>query len=177
MKYLTKRELVESIENGHRILSDLISTIPRNQFLEACVWGDGWNIRDLLAHLTEWEQMFLTWFREGQAGRKPITPAPGYKWNETMALNRAIWQKHRGRSVDDVMKGFETSYEEIFSLVQKLTEDELLASGHFHWTGKNPLTTYLGANTASHYRTASKILKRWLTSRSQRDVTVKESTE
>jgi hypothetical protein len=32
----------------------------------------------------------------------------------------------------------------------------------FAWTGKNPLTTYLGANTCSHYRTATKILKRWL---------------
>jgi hypothetical protein len=32
----------------------------------------------------------------------------------------------------------------------------------FASTGKNPLTTYLGANTCSHYRTATKILKRWL---------------
>jgi hypothetical protein len=51
------------------------------------------------------------------------------------------------------------------ALARGLPERELLEPGRFAWTGKNPLTTYLGANTASHYRTATKILKRWLRQR------------
>ena len=42
-----------------------------------------------------------------------------------------------------------------------LPETELFTPGHYAWTGKNTVVTYLGANTASHYRTAAKILKRW----------------
>jgi len=162
MRFASKGELIESIETEHRRFFELALSIPRELFLEEDVWGDRWNLRDLLAHLTEWEQMFLLWFREGRAGRQPAMPAKGYKWNQTPALNRAIWRNHSQRSAEDVLEDFETSYQEILSLVRELSSRELLNPGHFAWTGRNPLTTYLGANTCSHYRTATKILKRWL---------------
>lgn len=162
MKFASKEELVASIEAEHQRFVELLSNIPADFYLVEGVWGDGWNIRDLLAHLTEWEQMFLSWFRDGQDGRQPDMPAKGFKWNQTPALNRAIWKKHKQRTVAEIMAEFETSYEEIFSLAQRLSAQELLEPGRFAWTGKNSLTTYLGANTVSHYRTATRILQRWL---------------
>lgn len=162
MKFDSKEDWIESIETEHRKLVELLETIPRDRYLDEGVWGDGWNIRDLLAHLTEWEQMFLTWFRVGIEGAQPQMPARGYKWNQTPSLNQAIWEKHRNSSVEETLAAFETSFTEIFSLAQGLSSQEMLTAGHFAWTGKNPLTTYLGANTTSHYRTATKILHRWL---------------
>lgn len=64
--------------------------------------------------------------------------------------------------IDETLAKFESSFREIFSLAQELSEREMMTPGHFPWTGKNPLTTYLGANTTSHYRTATKIVRRWL---------------
>lgn len=162
MRFASKQVLIESIETEHRAFVEILRSIPEELYLQEGVWGDGWNIRDLVAHLTEWEQMFLTWHREGSKGRQPEMPAAGYKWNQTPALNRAIWERNRDKSVAEVLTAFETSFQEIFSLAQELSEEELLTPGQFAWTGKNPLTTYLGANTTSHYRTASKILRRWL---------------
>ncbi|MDH4044226.1 MAG: ClbS/DfsB family four-helix bundle protein [Gemmatimonadota bacterium] len=43
-----------------------------------------------------------------------------------------------------------------------MPQAKLLEPGHYPWTGRYPLTTYLAPNTSSHYRTATKILKRWL---------------
>ena len=60
------------------------------------------------------------------------------------------------------MNEFEVSYQEIASLIRRLSEDDLLTSGRFTWTGKYLLTTYLGPNTCSHYKFAAKVLKRWL---------------
>ena len=161
MKFGSKEELVGSIETEHRRFVELVRSIPRERYLEEGVWGDRWNVRDLLAHLTEWEQMFLTWYRVGLECGRPELPAKGYKWNQTPALNQAIWKKYRHKPVEGVLAEFETSFEEIFLLAQELSEKELLTPGYFTWTRKNPLTTYLGANTTSHYRTATKILKRW----------------
>ena len=169
MRYDSKKELIEDIEKEHQMFLDLVRSIPKSRYSEAGVWGDNWSIKDLLAHLTEWEQMFLSWYRVGIEGDRPALPSKGYKWNQTPALNRAIWDKHRRRSVGDVLADFETSYQEIFSLARELSPKELLAPGHFTWTGKNPLTTYLGANTTSHYRTATKILKRWLKTHAEHD--------
>ncbi len=140
----------------------LLSTIPKKRYSEPGVWGDGWSIKDLLAHLTEWEQMFLSWYREGKGGGHPVLPAPGYKWNQTPELNHAIWSKHRKKSLKRVLGDFDASYDEILSVARDLAEKQLLKPGCYAWTGAIPLASYLGPNTCSHYRTACKILKRWL---------------
>jgi hypothetical protein len=89
-------------------------------------------------------------------------PAPGYKWSETAKLNHAIRDRNRSRSSASVWADFDSGYKQILQIVEALPPDQLLRAGRFHWTGKHPLTTYLGANTASHYRFATKVVKRWL---------------
>ena len=106
--------------------------------------------------------MFMGWYRVGRDGRQPILPAPGFKWNETPKLNQAICATHRLKSARKVIHEFESSYREMFFLIQRLSQEELLTPGHFAWTGKYPLTTYLAPNSSSHYRFATKVLKRWL---------------
>ena len=107
------------------------------------------------------------WYRVGREGREPAVPAAGYKWNETPRLNKDIWRKHRNKSWRKVREEFDSSYEEILSLAQRLEENELLTPGFFPWTKKLPLMTYVAANTSSHYRTATKLLKRWLRARAR----------
>jgi hypothetical protein len=141
---------------------ELLAPIPTSRHREAGVWGDGWTIQDLVAHLAEWQMMFLRWYREGRDGGAPTLPAPGYKWNQTPELNRAIWRKRRRGAGARIRQEFEDSYREILELVAGLPPEALLKPGHFPWTGKHPLTTYLAPNTCSHYRFATKILKRWV---------------
>ncbi|HYN06560.1 MAG TPA: ClbS/DfsB family four-helix bundle protein [Vicinamibacterales bacterium] len=162
MRFTSKHELVDAIEREHRTLIELVRMIPTSRYREPGVWGDRWTIKDLLAHLTEWEQMFLTWYRAGCAGVDPVLPAPGFKWNETPKLNRAIRRKHLHKSVSRVRGEFEESYLEIRALVERLSEDELLVPGFFAWTGRHPLATYLGPNACSHYRFGAKVVRRWL---------------
>lgn len=168
MRFTSKREFVESVEQERQTFVEILRSVPRSRYREAGVWGDGWTIRDLLAHLTEWEQMFLGWYRAGRSGGHPILPAPGFKWNETPRLNQAIWGKHRSKSTRQITDEFDASYREMCSLIQQVSQEELLMPGHFAWTGKYPLTTYLAPNTCSHYRFATKILKRWLKCSSHR---------
>jgi hypothetical protein len=161
VKFGSKQELLDRIEMEHETFVGLADAVPRKRWKEAGVWGDGWTLHDLVAHLTEWEQMFLRWYREGLEGGTPALPAPGYKWTETPKLNRAIWKKHRARSVTKVREEFDASYEEILDVARRVPEEAIFTPGTFAWTGRNALVTYLGANTVSHYRTATKILKRW----------------
>lgn len=161
MRYRSKDELVEDIIAEHGALLDLLRPLDEHQCGAAGVWGDGWSVCDLLAHLAEWHRMLLTWFAEGERGENPAMPSPGYTWRETPRLNRAIWEKHRGRSLRSVRGDFESTYREVLQWVHDLPEEDLLQAGRWHWAGKNPLVTYVGANTASHYRFAQKVIKRW----------------
>ena len=162
MKYSSKQVLLESIEQEHERFLALARSVPHARYDDPGVWGDAWTIKDLFAHLTEWEQMLLGWHREGLAGSSPALPAPGFKWSQTPALNQAIWRKHQSRSLSAVLRDFAASYEEIHALAVSLSEEQLLAPGYLSWTGRLPFASYFGPGTCSHYRTATKILKRWL---------------
>lgn len=161
MQYSSKDQLLSSIREEHMRLLELVEGFPPDQRKKPGAWGDGWTLSDLLAHLAEWHAMFLRWYHEGSAGREPAMPAPGYKWQETPRLNREIWAKHKDRTWEEVRRDFDGTYQEIVALAERLSEKELLEPGHFPWTGRKPLTTYLGPNTASHYRFGIKVLKRW----------------
>lgn len=162
MRFTSKQELIEAIEESHRALVELASSIPKSRYREAGVWGDDWTVQDLFSHLTAWQRMFLGWHRDGRDRGQPALPAPGYKWNQTPDLNRALWKQHRRKALETVLDEFRSTHDEVLSLVRRLSQKELLAPGHFAWTGQHPLTTYLAPNTCSHYRWAAKILKRWL---------------
>jgi len=164
MRYHSKTELLHDITAEWDTLRELLQSIPASRYTEAGVWGDDWSVGDLVAHLAEWHMMFLRWFREGQEGSTPEMPAPGYKWNEVPRLNRDIWAKHRARPFAAVDADFTSSYRDIIRVLEGLSEDDLFQTGRFPWTRRNPLVTYVGPNTASHYRFAQKVLRRWLKS-------------
>ena len=161
MKFRTKDELLAAIEREHATFVELVESLPAARRTEAGAWGDGWTVKDLLAHLTEWERMLLGWYRQGRDGGSPALPAPGYKWNETPRLNADIQRRYETASWRRVRADFDRSYEEILKLAQELDERELFEPGRHPWTGKLPLMTYVAANTSSHYRTASRILRRF----------------
>jgi hypothetical protein len=161
MRYQSKEALRQDVRAEHDALVALLGQIPEERHSEPGVWGDGWSLTDLVAHLAEWQTMFLGWYEAGQGGAVVELPAPGYKWNETPRLNRAIREKHRAQSAGSVRAHFDRGYERILALLDGVSQAELLSPGHFRWTGRNALATYLGANSASHYRFARKVIERW----------------
>ncbi|RNC80490.1 MAG: DfsB family protein [Phycisphaera sp.] len=161
MKYASKDAFLDRMAKEHDAFLAIGRSIPADRYEEPGVWGDNWNVKDLYAHLTAWEGLYLSWFRTGERGKSPDMPAPGYKWNQTRELNHAIRTEHAGRTQASVKRSFTRSYNTIRAHAEGLSERELLEDGHFEWTGTKPLVSYLGANTASHYATCAKILKRW----------------
>lgn len=172
MKYQSKQALIDDIHTQHDLLCSRLDEIPKSRWREPGVWGDGWTVTDLVAHLAEWQFMFLTWYEAGLKGVTPEMPAPGYKWNETPRLNRTIWARHRFRSAAAIRAEFDSEFNQIVEIVEALSPQQLLEPGHFRWTGKNPLATYLAPNTASHYRFALKVIERWLKGGTARNASV-----
>jgi hypothetical protein len=154
--------LINDIEREFAVLTALLDAIPLERYLDPGVWGDDWNVRDLVAHLFEWHQLFLGWFEAGNRGLVPAIPAQGFRYREMPQLNRAIQLRYAATEAREMRQKLELSHREVLSLASRLTEKELLKPGSFAWTKKNGLVTYLGANTSSHYRFARKVLQRWL---------------
>jgi hypothetical protein len=157
----SKEALLSDIDREYRALTSARRHSPA-RYLESGVWGDEWNVRDLVAHLFEWHQLFLGWFETGQQGMVPAIPARGFAYRELPRLNRDIQQRYGNHDPVDMRRQLDASHQQVFALADRLTQAQLLRPGHFAWTRKNALVTYLGANTSSHYRFAIKVLRRWL---------------
>jgi hypothetical protein len=161
VRYASKKALLDDIEREYAALTGLLDGIPPSQHLEPGVWGDDWNVHDLVAHLFEWHRLFLGWFDAGARDLAPAIPAPGFTWRELPRLNREIQRRYADRDPGEMRRRLDRSYRQVLALAEGLTQKQLLEPGHFAWTKKNALVTYLGANTSSHYRFAMKVLRRW----------------
>jgi len=120
------------------------------------------NVRDVLAHLHHWHLLFLDWYREGMAGRKPVMPSEGYTWKTVPDLNRAIRDQYSHFSLDEILALLHDSYRSVQLIIMKHSNDELFEKKHYSWTGSTSLGSYLVSASSSHYEWAVKLIKKAL---------------
>ncbi|MBN1219916.1 MAG: ClbS/DfsB family four-helix bundle protein [Anaerolineae bacterium] len=149
----TKAQILTASQKEHDALEQFLATLTPEQMTRSGALGD-WSVKDVLAHLYEWEQMVLGWLAASQRGETPHVPAEGYKWNQLPALNQSIYEKHCHRSLDEVLDLFRASYRQVTATIENLSEEELFTSGRFPWMNKNALASYFVSCTSSHYRWA-----------------------
>ena len=154
----TKRELIESIQSTRELLEKKFSGLTPGQM----VWPgsmDDWSVKDILAHLVDWEQRFIAWYKAGLRGEVPETPAPGLTWRELPRLNRIGFERHKDESLENVLEQFERSYLEILEIVKGMDEKEIFEAKCYEWTGSSPLLPWIAANTSSHYNWARRNIR------------------
>ena len=105
----TKELLLSESHQEREKLEKFLTTLTPDQMIQSDIVAE-WSIKDVLAHLYEWEQMVLRWLAAGQRGKTAHVPAEGNKWNQLPALNEEIRQKYLRRSLDEVQAMFKESY-------------------------------------------------------------------
>ena len=149
----TKLTLIDEMKTERLALENFLATLSPDQMIQPGALGE-WSVKDVLAHLIEWEQMFLGWYAAGLRGENPPVPAIGYNWGQLPALNKAIYKKHRERSLEDVLQQFQASYQQTLALVESLPGDDLFVRGLYPWMNQNNLAAYIHANGGAHYKWA-----------------------
>lgn len=157
----SKSELLAAIEKERGALEAQLDQLSDEQKTMSGVVGD-WSVKDVLAHLAAWEQMCLGWYEAGRRGEVPPLPAPGFKWNQTPALNRQIDEQHKDQPLAQVEAGFQNSHRQIMSVISRLSDEELFTPQRYAWTGKNAMGTYFVSATSSHYLWARKEIRKGL---------------
>jgi hypothetical protein len=159
---LRKVELLDEILRERRALDGTLALLSARQMTMAGVTRGGWSVKDVLAHLVEWQQMNLTWYAAGLKGERPAIPAPGFTLRELPRLNEMIYRKHHRRSLESVMRDYRSYHERVVGLIESLPDADLVTLQRFSWTGPSwTLSDYLRASTAAHYLWARTRIRRW----------------
>ncbi len=151
--YTTKEKLLDAIRDSRARLEKKFSKLTS----EEMIWPgsmDDWSVKDILAHLVDWEQRLIDWYQAGLRGEVPETPAPGMSWRDLPVLNQEGYEKHQDESLDDVMENFLGSCRETLKLIEGMSAEEIYTPGYYEWTGKSSLYSYIAANTFRHYNWA-----------------------
>jgi hypothetical protein len=161
-RQLRKKELLTEIQRERRSLDDSLALLSPRQMTKPGVTRGGWSVKDVLAHLVEWQQMNLGWYAAGLRGETPAMPAPGFTLRELPRLNAMIYRKHHRRSLQAVMRDYHLYHERVVKLIMALPDADLVALRRFSWTGPSwALSDYLRAATAAHYLWARRRIRRW----------------
>ena len=158
-KPTTKKELIESAQQERAALDGLLATLTPEQMSQPNRIGE-WTVKDVLAHLFEWEGMVMQWYESGKKGKTPAVPSAEYNWGQLPALNHAIFLKHRAKPLAEIQKNFKASYKKILKTIESTPEKELFTRKIYPWTNNNLLAAYFVSATSSHYRWARTTIRK-----------------
>lgn len=165
-KPASKQELLaanaEAFENLNRLLDSLEPTEIDQEFP---FQHRDRNVRDVLAHLLEWQQMLFGWYKVGMAGRKPEMPAKGFTWKMTPELNLQIWKSYQLSTLTEVRTKLRNSHRKLQKLIEQHSPEELFTKRLYPWTGSTSLGVYLTAAGWSHYQWAFRLLHKFVKQR------------
>lgn len=161
-KRLPKRALLAEIQRERAALNATLALLRPGDMTRSGVTRGGWSVKDILAHLVEWQQMNLGWYAAGLRGEKPAMPAPGFTLRDLPRLNAKIYRKHHRRSLRAVLDDYRTYHDRVTTLIEALPDVDLVTLGRYSWTGPSwTLSDYLRASTAAHYLWARTRINRW----------------
>jgi nicotinamidase-related amidase len=158
-KPTNKQELLDEAQREYEALIKQVAGFTAKELVRPGVIGE-WSIKDVLAHLLEWQRMCMGWYEAGLRGEKPSLPAKGYNWSQLPALNQDIYERYKDAKLDTIKSQLEASHKHMLDVAGSLSEEELFTAGRHKWTGVSTLASYIDANTGAHYRWAQTGIRR-----------------
>ncbi|MEJ2706925.1 MAG: ClbS/DfsB family four-helix bundle protein [Anaerolineales bacterium] len=148
---MTKPKLLRMMRAEREHFDNLLEKLDEEDIVRTRVECD-WSVKDILAHISVWEQRMIRWLNEAQRGETPVMPAPGMTWDDLDELNAQTFRENRNRSLEDVLQEFNQSFQEALQTVQSIPEDDLIEPDRYEWRKGKPLWFIVGANTFWHYK-------------------------
>ncbi len=116
----SRQELIEQIHAECAALVELIESIPPEERETPLV--DELSVKDLLAHITDWQEYMLRRLRATALGETFPLRVPDGNYDR---VNAEIYQTHLRRPWDDIWQDFERIYEETIAEIEQLSEEDL----------------------------------------------------
>ncbi len=144
-----------------RRLEKTLTSLGTDTMLQPGAVGT-WSVKDLLAHLTAWEGLFLHWYTCGGKGCTPVTSPVGMSRTAIDALNQQIYTHNQHRHLEEILTELHAFYEQIMAVIEGIPETDMFTPGRFAWTGSLTLADYIAGNTCNHYAWGNRQVKKWI---------------
>jgi hypothetical protein len=147
----SKAELVSQISSSRSRLQAAVDALERAALVKP-VFADGWSVKDVMAHLAEWELYVVRRIEARRRGGKP--EVWGSDEAEIDATNERLFARNKDRSLDDIERFYREAHESMLATIESLSEADLLDDSRREdvigpW--QSPVWMHISGNTCWHY--------------------------
>ena len=169
-KPTTKAELIEAATTNYENLLEMIANRTEEEKSREYDFSDDdkkkeahWkrdrNLRDVLMHLYEWQQLLLNWLKNRDDDKsRPFLPEC-YNWRTYGAMNVEFYERNQDVSEEEALRRLEESHHQVMQALGTFSDEELFTKSFYPWVGGSSIGGYFISNTSSHYAWAIKKMK------------------
>jgi hypothetical protein len=147
---MTKEQVLNRLATAWAKFEESYAGLSDSQLLLTGVAGQ-WSVRDIIAHVTWWEEEALKHLPVIRAGRRP--PRYSVAYGGIDAFNAMMTEQRRGHSLAEVLRQHDAVHERLMGYIRAAPE------GLF--TRETPFRRRLRADTYGHYPIHAKAIWEW----------------
>lgn len=147
---MRKEQLVEKLERAWRELQASFAGLQEAQMVEPGVVGD-WSVKDVLAHVTTWEEEALKHLPHILAGETP--PRYSVMYGGIDAFNALMTEQKRPLSLSDVLRQLDDTHARLVAYIQNAPEELFTTETRFR--------RRIRLDTYSHYPIHARMIAEW----------------
>jgi hypothetical protein len=126
---MNKSELLNWLQEEYRQWQALLAEIDPACMEQPGVNGD-WSMKDMVAHLTGWNQRLVAHLQTAQRGEpEPPPPWPAHLQAED-DINAWLYETNRHRSLPEVLDESQQQFQQLLALIEDLPEDVRIEQIH-----------------------------------------------
>jgi hypothetical protein len=147
---MDRQQLLKQLDKAWAAIKESYAGLSDSQLTEPGVTGN-WSVKDILAHVTTWEEEALQYLPPIIQGGKP--PRYSIKYGGIDAFNARMTEQKRGLSLSDVLRQLEETHHRLIDYVQSAPEEQCTRETRFR--------RRLRLDTYSHYPKHAKAIREW----------------
>jgi len=147
---MDKYQLLKRLDRAWGAFKASYDGLSESELLEPGVVGT-WSIKDIIAHVTWWEEESLTHLPSILAGGKP--PKYSTIYGGIDAFNAHKYEQKKNLPLSTVLQQRDETHRRLIDFIQQVPEDQI--------TRETPFRHRLRLDTYSHYPKHAQVIQEW----------------
>jgi len=153
---VNKSRLLSRLDKAWNALKASYSDLSESQMMESGVTG-AWSIKDIIAHVTTWEEESLKHLPLILAGKRP--PRYSFTYGGIDSFNAQTTEAKRNLSLAEVLRQRDHTHDRLTDFLQRIPEDQFFRETRFRRRLRN--------DAYGHYRKHTVAIRKWRKSRAE----------
>src|SRR5919198_3963569 len=147
---MEREQLLKHLDKAWAAIKESYAGLSDSQLTEPGVTGH-WSVKDILAHVTTWEEEALQYLPLIIKGGRP--PRYSIKYGGINGFNAQMTAQKRGLSLSDVLRQLDETHRRLIDYVQSVPEEQFTRETRFR--------RRLRLDTYSHYPKHAEAIRKW----------------